>query len=114
VQFFFEQYYLFSNNFTRYVAGVMYRCEDDKLRSKLTKNLWDEGQPHPPSLHLPPALHCLPHPSAARLSHTGGGAEVDKRHSELFRKFLNNTVRGAACPLPRLPFACRHSTAQRR
>jgi pyrroloquinoline quinone (PQQ) biosynthesis protein C len=61
---FYAQYYLYSKNFTRYLAGLMYRMEDDKLRAALTENLWEEG----------------------------GGQELSKRHSQLFRNFLTNSL----------------------
>jgi pyrroloquinoline-quinone synthase len=35
----FAQYYLYSKNFTRYIAGVMANCEQDHFRAKLTQNL---------------------------------------------------------------------------
>lgn len=59
-QFIFSQYYLYSRNFTRYLNGLMINCEDDLLRSKLSENLWEEG----------------------------GGTEPERRHSEIFRRFL--------------------------
>ncbi|MFY9572664.1 MAG: iron-containing redox enzyme family protein [Blastocatellia bacterium] len=56
----FSQYYLYSKNFTRYIAALMANTNSDYHRSRLSENLWDEG----------------------------GGAEPEKRHAELFRKFL--------------------------
>jgi mannose-6-phosphate isomerase-like protein (cupin superfamily)/pyrroloquinoline quinone (PQQ) biosynthesis protein C len=60
----FGQYTHYSNNFTRYLAGVLLSCEDDLLRARLSENLWEEG----------------------------GGAEPDERHAELFRRFLVDTM----------------------
>jgi pyrroloquinoline quinone (PQQ) biosynthesis protein C len=39
----FGQYYLYSKNFTRYLAGLMARCESDYFRARLAENLWEEG-----------------------------------------------------------------------
>jgi pyrroloquinoline-quinone synthase len=64
-KFFWEQYFHYSRNFTRYLSGLMYRCDDDLLRARLTQNLWEEG----------------------------GGAEPEKRHSQLFRNFLTKTLK---------------------
>jgi mannose-6-phosphate isomerase-like protein (cupin superfamily)/pyrroloquinoline quinone (PQQ) biosynthesis protein C len=58
----FSQYYLYSRTFTRYLAALMAKCDDDLLRSRLTENLWEEG----------------------------GGLAPDLRHSEIFRRFLRN------------------------
>lgn len=57
---FFSQYLLYSKNFTRLLAGLMASCENDYFRSRLSENLWDEG----------------------------GGCQPDRRHSEIFRRFL--------------------------
>lgn len=54
------QYLLYSQNFTRYVAGVMAACENDYYRARLSENLWEES----------------------------GGCKLEERHSEIFRKFL--------------------------
>jgi pyrroloquinoline-quinone synthase len=54
------QYLLYSQNFTRYVAGVMAVCENDYYRACLSENLWEES----------------------------GGCKLEERHSEIFRKFL--------------------------
>jgi len=56
----FSQYYLYSKNFTRYLAALIASCDSDLFRAQLTENLWEEG----------------------------GGAEIDKRHAEIFRRFL--------------------------
>ncbi|HEV3316426.1 MAG TPA: iron-containing redox enzyme family protein [Candidatus Angelobacter sp.] len=58
----FSQYYRYSKNFTRYLTALMTNCESDYYRSRLSENLWEEG----------------------------GGAEPDKRHAELFRRFLRD------------------------
>lgn len=60
----FSQYYRYSKNFTRYLTALMTNCESDYYRSKLSENLWEEG----------------------------GGAEPDKRHAELFRRFLRDAL----------------------
>jgi pyrroloquinoline quinone (PQQ) biosynthesis protein C/mannose-6-phosphate isomerase-like protein (cupin superfamily) len=56
----FSQYYLYSSNFTRYIAGLMASCENDYFRSRLSENLWEEA----------------------------GESDPTKRHSEIFRRFL--------------------------
>lgn len=61
----FSQYYRYSKNFTRYLTALMTNCESDYYRSRLGENLWEEG----------------------------GGAEPDKRHAELFRRFLREALR---------------------
>lgn len=60
----FCQYYRYSKNFTRYLTALMTNCENDYYRSRLSENLWEEG----------------------------GGAEPDKRHAELFRRFLREAL----------------------
>ncbi|AKG20404.1 iron-containing redox enzyme family protein [Calothrix sp. 336/3] len=59
----FSQYYLYSKNFTRYVAGVMANCDRDQFRAKLTQNLWEE-------------------------SGENGGVS----HAEIFRNFMKNSL----------------------
>jgi mannose-6-phosphate isomerase-like protein (cupin superfamily)/pyrroloquinoline quinone (PQQ) biosynthesis protein C len=59
-KFIFSQYYLYSRNFTRYLSAAMANCEDDLYRSRLTANLWEEG----------------------------GEKDIEKRHAQIFRKFL--------------------------
>jgi pyrroloquinoline quinone (PQQ) biosynthesis protein C/mannose-6-phosphate isomerase-like protein (cupin superfamily) len=59
-KFIFSQYYLYSKNFTRYLAALMANCDSDYHRSRLSENLWEEG----------------------------GGAAPEKRHAEIFRRFL--------------------------
>src|SRR6202000_1665016 len=39
----FAQYYLYSQNFTRYLAALMASCESDLLRARLAENIWEEG-----------------------------------------------------------------------
>ncbi len=60
----FSQYYLYSKNFTRYIAFLMANCESDYYRALLSENIWQEG----------------------------GGSNVDKRHAEIFRVFLKKTL----------------------
>jgi pyrroloquinoline quinone (PQQ) biosynthesis protein C/mannose-6-phosphate isomerase-like protein (cupin superfamily) len=69
----FSQYYLYSRNFTRYLTALMTNCESDYYRSRLSENLWEEG----------------------------GGAHPDKRHAELFRRFLRD---GLAVDLDTIQF----------
>lgn len=69
----FSQYYLYSRNFTRYLTALMTNCESDYYRSRLSENLWEEG----------------------------GGADPDKRHAELFRRFLRD---GLAVDLDKIQF----------
>ncbi len=59
----FSQYYLYSKNFTRYIAGVMANCDKDNFRAKLTQNLWEES-----------------------------GEESRVSHAEIFRDFLKNSL----------------------
>jgi pyrroloquinoline quinone (PQQ) biosynthesis protein C/quercetin dioxygenase-like cupin family protein len=59
-RFMFSQYYLYSKNFTRYIAALMANCDSDYHRSRLSENLWEEG----------------------------GGIAPEKRHAEIFRRFL--------------------------
>jgi pyrroloquinoline quinone (PQQ) biosynthesis protein C/quercetin dioxygenase-like cupin family protein len=60
----FGQYYRYSKNFTRYLTALMTNCESDYYRSRLSENLWEEG----------------------------GGADPNKRHAELFRRFLRQAL----------------------
>jgi pyrroloquinoline quinone (PQQ) biosynthesis protein C/quercetin dioxygenase-like cupin family protein len=60
----FSQYYKYSKNFTRYLTALMTNCESDYFRSRLSENLWEEG----------------------------GGTDPDKRHAELFRRFLRQAL----------------------
>ncbi len=59
----FSQYYLYSKNFTRYIAGVMANCDKDNFRAKLTQNLWEES-----------------------------GEEGGVSHAEIFRNFLKTSL----------------------
>lgn len=59
----FSQYYLYSKNFTRYIAGVMANCDKDNFRAKLTQNLWEES-----------------------------GEEGRVSHAEIFRNFLKTSL----------------------
>ena len=59
-RFIFSQYYLYSQNFTRYLAAIMTNCDNDYFRARLSENMWEEG----------------------------GGADPENRHSEMFRNFL--------------------------
>lgn len=61
-KFIFAQYYLYSKNFTRYLAALMANCDNDYHRSRLSENLWEEG----------------------------GGIAPEKRHAEIFRRFLSD------------------------
>lgn len=61
-RFIFEQYSLYSQNFTRYLAGLMANLELDTLRVKLIDNLWEES----------------------------GGTNPAERHTEIFRQFLQD------------------------
>ena len=58
----FSQYYLYSQNFTRYLAALMASCESDLLRARLAENIWEEG----------------------------GGLAPEQRHAEIFRRFLRD------------------------
>jgi pyrroloquinoline quinone (PQQ) biosynthesis protein C/mannose-6-phosphate isomerase-like protein (cupin superfamily) len=60
----FSQYLLYSQNFTRLLAALMTSCESDLFRAQLSENLWDEG----------------------------GGCEPDRRHSQIFRRFLTDSL----------------------
>jgi mannose-6-phosphate isomerase-like protein (cupin superfamily)/pyrroloquinoline quinone (PQQ) biosynthesis protein C len=59
----FSQYYLYSKNFTRYIAGVMANCDRDNYRAKLTQNLWEES-----------------------------GETIGVSHVEIFSNFLKNSL----------------------
>jgi pyrroloquinoline quinone (PQQ) biosynthesis protein C/mannose-6-phosphate isomerase-like protein (cupin superfamily) len=59
-KFIFSQYYLYSKNFTRYLAALMATCDSDYHRARLAENLWEEG----------------------------GMVAPEDRHAEIFRKFL--------------------------
>lgn len=72
-QFIFGQYYAYSRSFTRFLAALMAGCDDDLLRAQLSQNLWEEG----------------------------GGASLDRRHSNIFREFL---TRGLGLALEQIRF----------
>jgi pyrroloquinoline quinone (PQQ) biosynthesis protein C/mannose-6-phosphate isomerase-like protein (cupin superfamily) len=59
-RFIFSQYYFYSRNFTRYISAAMANCDDDLYRSRLTANLWEES----------------------------GQKQIEKRHAQIFRRFL--------------------------
>src|SRR5262245_54388931 len=63
-RFVFSQYYLYSRNFTRYIAALIANSDNDYHRSRLSENLWEAG----------------------------AGADPDRRHAELFRKFLQQAL----------------------
>jgi pyrroloquinoline quinone (PQQ) biosynthesis protein C/mannose-6-phosphate isomerase-like protein (cupin superfamily) len=63
-KFIFGQYYLYSKNFTRYLAALMANCDSDYHRAALSENLWEEG----------------------------GGKAPEKRHAEIFRRFLTDAL----------------------
>ena len=65
----FGQYFAYNSKFTRYLSGVMANCDNDYYRAKLSANMWEEG----------------------------GGAEPEERHSNIFRKFLKDSL-GIAKP----------------
>jgi pyrroloquinoline quinone (PQQ) biosynthesis protein C/quercetin dioxygenase-like cupin family protein len=58
----FSQYYLYSQSFTRCLAAVMANCESDYYRARLAENIWEEG----------------------------GGQAPERRHAEIFRRFLRD------------------------
>lgn len=60
----FSQYQLYSRNFTRYISALMANCDSDLFRARLSENLWEEG----------------------------GGCTPDRRHAELFRRFLRDSL----------------------
>jgi quercetin dioxygenase-like cupin family protein/pyrroloquinoline quinone (PQQ) biosynthesis protein C len=58
----FSQYFHYSQSFTRYLAALMARCENDYFRAVLSANLWEEG----------------------------GMQQPKDRHSQIFRSFLTD------------------------
>ncbi|MEJ7596427.1 MAG: iron-containing redox enzyme family protein [Kofleriaceae bacterium] len=58
----FSQYQLYSRNFTRYISALMANCDSDLFRARLSENLWEEG----------------------------GGCAPERRHAEIFRRFLRD------------------------
>lgn len=73
----FSQYFLYSQNFTRYLAALMASCESDLFRAQLSENLWDEG----------------------------GGREPERRHSQIFRRFLTESLNVDLREIRYQPFA---------
>jgi pyrroloquinoline quinone (PQQ) biosynthesis protein C/quercetin dioxygenase-like cupin family protein len=64
LQYVFSQYLHYSASFTRYIAAVMANCDSDLFRARLSENLWDEG----------------------------GGCDPDRRHAQIFRRFLQRSL----------------------
>ena len=60
----FSQYHLYSSSFTRFIAAVMTSCESDLFRAQLSENLWEEG----------------------------GGCAPERRHAQIFRNFLRDSL----------------------
>lgn len=58
----FSQYYAYSKEFTRYLAGVMFNCGSAYYRAQLIQNLWEES----------------------------GEKNIQNSHSEIFRRFLTS------------------------
>ena len=81
--FVFEQYYLYSKNFTRYLSGLMANLDDDLLRSRLSENLWEEG----------------------------GEKEPHQRHAQIFRNFLQDGLQIDIAKIKYLP-ATQHFVEQ--
>lgn len=65
MKFIFSQYYYYSMNFTKLLAAGMVKCDSCLFRSKLSQNLWEEA----------------------------GELEIEKRHSQIFKIFLTNTLK---------------------
>jgi quercetin dioxygenase-like cupin family protein/pyrroloquinoline quinone (PQQ) biosynthesis protein C len=72
-KFIFSQYFGYSRNFTRYLAAAMANCGDDYCRSRLTENLWEES----------------------------GEKDIERRHAQIFRRFLRD---GLAIDIERIEF----------
>jgi len=64
LQYMFSQYYYYSKNFTKLIAAALLKNNDDFYRAKLSANLWEES----------------------------GELDIEKRHAEIFRKFLTNVL----------------------
>jgi pyrroloquinoline quinone (PQQ) biosynthesis protein C/mannose-6-phosphate isomerase-like protein (cupin superfamily) len=60
----FSQYHLYTSSFTRFITAVMTNCENDLFRAQLSENLWEEG----------------------------GGCEPERRHAQIFRRFLRGSL----------------------
>jgi len=80
----FSQYWHYSHNFTRYLAALMARCENDFFRAALSENLWEEG----------------------------GMQQPNDRHSQIFRAFLTDAlgiaIRDLRCDSAALHFVGRY------
>jgi pyrroloquinoline quinone (PQQ) biosynthesis protein C len=63
-KFLWEQFYAETKNFTRYLAGVMYNCENDYYRAALAQNIYEES----------------------------GEEDLSERHSEIYRRFLRDSL----------------------
>jgi mannose-6-phosphate isomerase-like protein (cupin superfamily)/pyrroloquinoline quinone (PQQ) biosynthesis protein C len=64
IRYVFSQYHLYTSSFTRFIAAVMASCESDLFRAQLAQNLWEEG----------------------------GGCEPSRRHAQIFRNFLRDSL----------------------
>jgi len=64
LQYIFSQYRYYTQSFTRFIAAVMANCDNDLFRAQLSENLWDEG----------------------------GGCDPDRRHAQIFRNFLHQSL----------------------
>ena len=64
IRYVFSQYHLYTSSFTRFIAAVMASCESDLFRAQLAQNLWEEG----------------------------GGCEPERRHAQIFRNFLRDSL----------------------
>lgn len=71
----FSQYHLYTSSFTRFIAAVMANCESDLFRAQLAQNLWEEG----------------------------GGCEPSRRHAQIFRDFLRDSL--GVDDVERIPYA---------
>ena len=60
----YSQYHHYSKSFTRFIAAVMANCDSDLFRAQLSENLWEEG----------------------------GGCEPERRHAQIFRRFLRTSL----------------------
>jgi pyrroloquinoline quinone (PQQ) biosynthesis protein C/quercetin dioxygenase-like cupin family protein len=64
LQYIFSQYRYYTQSFTRFIAAVMANCDNDLFRAQLSENLWDEG----------------------------GGCDPERRHAQIFRNFLRQSL----------------------
>ncbi len=60
IKFIYSQYYYYSYNFTKLLASLLLKCNNDYYRAQLSRNLWEEG----------------------------GALKIEDRHVEIYRKFL--------------------------